>query len=206
VDVTRFAGIAPLDLGFLGMTPEADVWVTVGRLDPQKGPWILFNAVRRLHVNHPTLRLLWAGEGPLRKELQLWIDEHGLNNIIYLLGWRDDIPKLLQAASGFVLASQWEGMPNVILEALAAGLPTISTRVEGVEEIIQQGVTGWLTPVGDSENLATIWSEVLENSILRRQVAIEGQNHVRKNFSWDTMACQYTALYEQLLEQETPPL
>jgi glycosyltransferase involved in cell wall biosynthesis len=203
VDFEKFSLAQPLDLSAWGMTNELDVWVTAGRLDPQKGPYVLFDAVRRLAPTHPRLRLLWAGAGPLRDELQAWIYSQKLQHVIQLIGWQDDLPGLLRAAQGFVLASQWEGMPNVILEALAAGVPTLSTRVEGVEEIIQDGTTGWLAPVGDSVEFARVWSQILDNPERRRSVAVAGQRHVRLNCSWEQMAQRYVALYEQMLQDES---
>lgn len=202
VNAEQFSSLAPLELGAWSITTDADVWVTAGRLDTQKGPWVLFEAVRTLSTAYPRLRLLWAGEGPLRQELQTWIDSHQLQHIIQLIGWRDDLPRLLKAAHGFVLTSNWEGMPNVVLEAMAAGLPTVSTRVEGVAEIIENGVTGWLAPVGDSSEFARIWSQVLDNPKQREQVASAGQRHVRETFSWDEMERRYAGLYEQVLNQD----
>ncbi|MDB5386223.1 MAG: glycosyl transferase group 1 [Planctomycetaceae bacterium] len=199
VDAELFRAATPLDLCSLGLAGDFDTWLTVGRLDPQKGPYDLFESVRKLSPAHPRLRLLWAGEGPLRESLQAWIDTHQLQDVIRLIGWRDDVPRLLRSVQGFVLASRWEGMPNAVLEALAAGLPVVSTRVEGVEEIVQHETTGWLAPVCDSSEFARIWGQVLDAPALRGCVAAAGQRLVMQNFSWDEMVRRYVALYEQLL-------
>ncbi len=200
VDYECFATAAPLDLSRWKISAGDVVWVTVGRLDLQKGPWDLLQAVEKLHPSHPQLKLLWAGEGPLRKEMQQWIASHHLQEVIQLIGWQDDIPGLLRAARGFVLSSHWEGMPNVVLEALAAGLPVISTKVEGVSEIISHGETGWL--VGDAKDFSTGWAQVLMDPAESARIAAAGQQRVREYFTWDAMAGKYMDLYEEILRNE----
>jgi glycosyltransferase involved in cell wall biosynthesis len=199
VDFDRFASAVPLDLRQWNIEPDDQVWLTVGRLDPQKGPWDLLQAVEKLHSTHPRLKLLWAGRGPLQAEMQHWIDSHHLQQTIQLIGWQDNIPGLLKAAHGFVLASHWEGMPNVILEALAAGLPVISTDVEGVAEIIEDDVTGWIVKTGD--DFSHRWDAVLQDSARTENIAAAGQQHVCETFSWDGMARQYMDLYDELLRR-----
>jgi glycosyltransferase involved in cell wall biosynthesis len=202
VDLALFSSAFPFDFQVLGFEEEADVWITVGRLDAQKGPFVLLEAVHKLAPLYPNLRLLWAGAGSLKQEMQEWIEARGLQHVIRLIGWREDVPSLLRASKGFILASQWEGMPNVVLEAMAAGLATITTRVEGVEEIIQNAATGWLAPIGDSVELARVWSDVLEHPELRLQVAAAGQAHVGREFSWEKMVQRYEELYQTLLKQD----
>lgn len=195
VDAERFVSATPLDLRPWNIQADDDVWVTVGRLDPQKGPWILFEALQKLLLTHPRLKLLWAGQGPLKDEMQRWIDDRKLADSIHLIGWQDNIAGLLRAAQGFVLASQWEGMPNVILEAQAAGLPVISTAAEGVAEIILPGETGWIVPVGNAAELARCWDDALNNRDLTQRIAAAGQQRVQQHFTWDTMAERYMAIY-----------
>ncbi len=196
VDFERFSAAAPLDLSSWKIEPEDQVWVTVGRLDPQKGPWDLLTAVEQLHAKHPRLKLLWAGRGPLQADMQQWIDTHQLQNTIHLIGWQDNIPGLLRAARGFVLFSHWEGMPNVVLEALAAGLPVISTNVEGVAEIIDDRQTGWIVKAGD--DFSDRWDAVLQDTENAARVALAGQQQVREHFSWDAMALRYMDLYQEI--------
>lgn len=201
VDFERFATAAPQDLSRWGISADDEVWVTVGRLDPQKGPWDLLTAVQKLHPMHPKLKLLWAGEGPLRNQMQEWINQHGLQEVIRLIGWQEDVPGLLRAADGFVLCSLWEGMPNVVLEAMAAGLPVISTKVEGVSEIITHAETGWLVNRGD--DFSSSWNAVLQEQAAASRVATAGQQRVREHFTWDQMARQYMDLYDEILHNQS---
>ena len=203
VDFDRFANAKPLDLGPWNIKPGDQVWVTVARLDEQKGPWDLLAAVEALHPRHPELKLLWAGTGPLQAALQQWIVAHHLNDVIQLMGWQSDIAGFFKAAQGFVLASRWEGMPNVVLEALAAGLPVIATKVEGVSEIITDGETGWVVapadPTDPIETISARWDAVLRDPQRSITVALAGQQRVRDHFSWDLMAQRYMDLYDDLL-------
>lgn len=196
VDYLTFSAAEPIDLSPWNIEPADQTWVTVGRLDPQKGPWDLLNAVEKLHSTYPRLKLLWAGRGPLQTEMQQWIDDHRLDDTIHLIGWQDNIPGLLKAADGFVLCSRWEGMPNVVLEAMAAGLPVISTNVEGVAEIIDDGTTGWIVKPG--EDFPGRWEVILQDPEALASIAAAGQDKVRRQFSWDVMAAKYMGLYESL--------
>lgn len=198
VDFERFASAAPLDLRQWNVDPDDQVWVTVGRLDTQKGPWDLLKTVQQLRTKHLRLKLLWAGQGPLQTEMQQWIDSHQLQDVIQLIGWQDNIPGLLKAAQGFVLCSHWEGMPNVVLEAQAAGLPVISTNVAGVAEIIEDDQTGWI--VNADEEFSARWDAVLQDPVAAAHIAAAGQQRVREHFSWATMAQRYMELYSELLK------
>lgn len=200
VDFERFSSAAPIDLRAWKVEPTDQIWVTVGRLDPQKGPWDLLHAVQKLRTQHPRLKLIWAGRGPLQEDLQQWIDNHHLQDAIQLIGWQDNIPELLKAAQGFVLCSHWEGMPNVVLEALAAGLPVITTNVEGVAEIIQDGETGWIVKQG--EDFAARWNAVLGDPESAARIAAAGEQRVRDHFTWEVTAQLYMELYEELLESK----
>lgn len=200
VDFDRFATATPQDLSRWKISTDDEVWVTVGRLDPQKGPWDLLNAIQKLHANHPKLKLLWAGEGPLRNQMEKWINLHGLQEVIQLIGWQDDVPGLLRAANGFVLCSRWEGMPNVVLEAMAAGLPVVSTDVEGVSEIIINGETGCI--FRRDEDFADRWDTLLKDRQAATRIGAAAQADVRQRFTWDQMARKYIDLYDEILHRQ----
>src|SRR5262249_18358910 len=135
VDVAKFSTVRPADLSACGIPPGSQTMITVGRLDRQKGLGDLIEAAAQVVPKYPQPHFLLVGEGPERPLLERLIAEKGGSDHIHLAGWRSDVPELLAAGTGLVMASHWEGMPNVVLEAMAAGLPVIATRVEGTTEL-----------------------------------------------------------------------
>lgn len=199
VDVARFEAAAPADLTPFGVPQGSRVLIAVGRLDPQKGLQYLIEAMSGLATREPDLHLLLVGEGPQRTQIETWIHERSLSGRVHLAGWRKDVPELLQAAWCLVLPSLWEGMPNVVLEAMAAGLPVVATRVEGTDELVLDGETGLLVA---SRSASQIESAIaaLGNEFGRAQrLGQNGQNRVKSLFSWEKMVSDYAHLYAALI-------
>lgn len=130
--------------------------VAIGRLAEQKGFSLLIEAVSLLASSHPGLRLVLVGDGPLRPEIETLIAAHGLTAHVALAGWQDEagVQRALAAAQALVLPSFAEGLPMVVMEAMAAGRPVIATAIAGVPELVINGETGWLIPAGDVQALA----------------------------------------------------
>ena len=145
---------------------------------PQKNQKMLIEAFSKIHSNYPEYQLVIYGEGKLRHQLQEQIDLLGLQERISLPGSRSDVLEQIKDASLFVLPSDFEGMPNVLIEAMALGLPCISTDCPcgGPRELIQNGVNGILISVGDVEALACEMSKVLDDSEMS---ALLGKNAVQ---------------------------
>lgn len=118
--------------------------VTVGRLDPAKNHRLLVNAFDRFVKSHPGYRLFIYGEGPLRFEMDKLIVEKGLSDCVFIMGAKKDVYDKILNSTAFVLSSNYEGMPNALIEAMCLGLPCISTRVSGATELIKSGVNGLL--------------------------------------------------------------
>ncbi|MBM4041719.1 MAG: glycosyltransferase, partial [Planctomycetes bacterium] len=137
VDVARFAGRQPAFKARLGLPPSAPLVASVGRLHEQKGMEFLIRAAASLHRSRPDCRFLIVGKGPQEAKLRAAAKNLHLGEAVTFLGHCDDVPSLLRAADVFVLASLWEGMPNVVLEAMATGLPIVATRVEGTVDLIE---------------------------------------------------------------------
>jgi glycosyltransferase involved in cell wall biosynthesis len=116
------------------------------------------------------------------------------------LGRRDDVPEILACCDIAVLPSRAEGLPNAVLEYLAAGLPTIATNVGGNAEILKHGVTGLLVPPGDSDALASALLALLRSPALATQIAANGNKYVQENFSFGRLVKQIEDLYSELLE------
>lgn len=176
---------------------EGSCILTAGRLTEQKDQAMLIRAYARLL---PEERLVICGEGPLRSQLQELIAGLGLTDKIELAGDMTDMPKVLEGAKLFVLPSAFEGMPNALLEAMAAGRCCISTDCPcgGPEMIIDSGVDGLLTPVGDEAALAKAMDSCLQDSGLRRSMAKAARKKA-ESFRPEAVFAQWLAYVEELI-------
>lgn len=199
VDAQRFAHASPADLLPLGISPQAPTVLFVGRLDPQKNPALLVEAAARIIPRRGDVHFVLAGEGPLRESLQQSITEKGLTANVHLTGRRSDVPQLLKASSCLALTSDWEGMPNVVLEAMASGRPVVATDVEGVSEVVSSGVHGLLVPRGSVDSFVGALEQLLDDPDAAERLGIAAQQHVSSCFTWDEMARRYEQLYEELV-------
>lgn len=199
VDADRFRNASPADLCPLGIPAEARVLVCVGRLDPQKAPLFLLESLAEILYTHQCFQLLFVGDGPLKVPLQEKILALELGSQVHLAGWRGDIPEILAAADGLVLGSRWEGMPNVVLEAMAAGLPVITSQVEGVSDLVQPGQTGWSFPLGDASGLKACVREWWNLPELAAACGNNAQALVVESFTWERTVAAYAELYRELL-------
>ncbi|MBI3861746.1 MAG: glycosyltransferase [Planctomycetia bacterium] len=199
VDVSKFTAATPADLGLLGIPPGSETLLTIGRLDRQKGLATLVEAAARVIPKHPNVHFLLVGEGPERGPIENLIQQKGLGTRIHVAGWRSDVPDLLAAGSALVLPSLWEGMPNVVLEAMAAGLPVVATRVEGVAELVREGETGLTVPAESPQELAGAIEKLLGDPEAAWAMGHAGRERAAAEFTWETMTRRYEALYESLL-------
>src|SRR6185503_8111171 len=138
----------------LGLAAGEPVVLTVGSLTSQKAQSVLVDAWAQVARGRPDARLLIAGEGPLRADLERQIAALGLGEAVTLLGARRDAADLMEAADVFVLSSVREGLSITLLEAMRAGRPAVATRIGGNGEAIAEGETGLLVPMRDAEALA----------------------------------------------------
>ena len=206
IDLARFdraaAGSSREDvLGSLGLESQRPVVLCVARLHPQKGHAHLLEALPLLLPEHPRLTLLLAGEGALRGELEGHTAVLGLEGHVRFLGVRDDVPALMKACDVFVLPSLWEGLPNSVLEAMAAGLPIVATRVDGTTEAVQDGATGLLVPPGDPSALAGALAEVLREPERAKAMAARGREVAETDFSLEDTISRFEAVYRTTLSE-----
>ncbi len=200
VDVKRFASAEPADLTTFGVPPDARTILSVGRLDEQKNPIGLLRSFASIAQTQPLAHLLFVGHGREEAALRAAAAELKLQSRVHLAGWQADVPGIMQACELFVLASNWEGMPNVLLEAGATGIPIVSTRVEGAEEIITSGESGVLVGISQPQELADAIGECLDDPAAARIRAGRLQVSVAEGFTWNSVVAAYSELYESLLQ------
>jgi glycosyltransferase involved in cell wall biosynthesis len=172
---------------------------TAGRLVELKGIEYLLSAASALRHDFPNLRLEIAGSGPLREKLESVASQTGLGDRVKFLGWIDDIQSILPRWDIFVMPSLEEGFPIAALDAMAAGLPVVATRVGGVPELIEDGTTGWLVPPRDIESLGSRLRVLLSDRELRVRMGAAGYARIRDHFSTAHMTKNFAQLYEELL-------
>jgi len=200
VDTKRFHSVDPkATREALGLHEGELVIGAAGRLTRVKGFDTLVDAVRRLRSSGMRPRLLIAGEGPERNNLQSQILGAGLEGQIQLLGLRDDLATLYSGFDIFALSSHREGSPSVVLEAMASECPVVATAVGGVTEIIKDGESGILVPPGDAQALAESLAQLFGSGSKREQFAKQGRARVREKFDLEGITRQYEALYTSLL-------
>ena len=175
IDPARYAGPAQ-EMG-------QDI-LFVGRLAAVKGLPVLFDALKSALTVRPDLRLTLIGDGPDRKQLEAEVKDMGLSRAVTFAGYKDqsEVAKALKASDLLVLPSFAEGVPVVLMEAMAAGKPVVTTRIAGVPELVEDGVSGLLVPPGDSDALATAICAALSDSRTHARMGAAGRAKVARDF------------------------
>jgi glycosyltransferase involved in cell wall biosynthesis len=183
------------DLG-LGAAP---VVLSVGRLVTQKAHWRFIRAAAIVLRSRPDVRFLLVGQGPLQAELQRQISAAGLSDSISLTGLRPDARELIARADVLVFSSDWEGLSIAALEALAAGTPVLSTRVQGMSELLAGGA-GATVDLDDGSALGYALLQLLGDEMQRHRMGVAGRAKVAADYSTGAMTSAYERLYRQLIE------
>ncbi|MFK7897271.1 MAG: glycosyltransferase family 4 protein [Myxococcota bacterium] len=176
-------------------------FVSVGRLTPQKGPLVLLEAFSRLLESGVKANLVMAGDGELREIVDARIKALGLEEHVRITGWVDEatVRSLLNESRCFVLPSFAEGLPVVIMEALALQRPVLSTYVAGIPELVRPGENGWLVPAGDVAQLTEALKRVVETPASElREMGAAGADRVRAEHSVATEAAKIDKLLRAL--------
>ena len=182
-----------------GLSADAVVFTCVGRLEPQKNPLLLLQAFAELKDSHAHLVL--SGEGSLRERLQTYAQAHKLCDRVHLIGKQDNVPSVLAASDVFVLSSNWEGNPLAVMEAMAAGLPVIATRVGGVPELVQSGDQGLLVQAGDRMVFAAAMKTLLCDAETRQAMGRAAQTRAMREFKVERMVEGYANLYREMVQK-----
>jgi glycosyltransferase involved in cell wall biosynthesis len=182
----------------LGLKDEF-LWLAVGRLEPVKDYPTLLEAMKKAGGN---ARLVVLGEGPQRLHLMQLAERLGLQRRVQFVGFDAEVRCWMQAADGLVLASRYEGLPMVLLEAGACGLPAVATDVAGTREVIVNGETGWLACAEGPDALVAVMARLMRvSSAERRAMGERARRSVVERFSLETVLDRWEAIYSELLER-----
>jgi glycosyltransferase involved in cell wall biosynthesis len=210
IDTDRMQNVAPGTRESLrralGLGDEF-VWLAVGRFEDAKDYPNMLRGFAQVHARHPQVVLLLVGRGSLQPETEALTQSLGLAAAVKFLGVRRDVPEVMSATDGYVMSSAWEGMPMVLLEAAAAGLPIVATRVGGNQEVVRDEETGFLVPARDPEALARAMSRLMGLSVTqRRSMGNQGQEHVRVNYGLNRVAERWEQVYWDAMARKGLPL
>jgi starch synthase (maltosyl-transferring) len=205
IDPQQFDLAEPVPRASIGIPDEAHLALWIGRLDPQKGLPDLLAAAEKVIVQRPAWYLALAGDGPQRGWLLQQLAElPQLREKVRVLGRRDDIAGLLKSADVLVNTSLWEGMPNAVLEAMAAGRPIIGTAVQGTEDLVVPGQTGWLVPSRELTALSSALIQAADSPETCRQFGQAGRIRVEQHFSLAATIEAYERLWSRVLGLQLP--
>ena len=185
-----------------GFAPDAPMLLFAGRLAPQKAVEDLLAAIDVLQHVRPDLRALIVGDGPLREKLEELVFAFRLTHAVKFLGHRNDVPRLLAASDLLVLPSLYEGLPNVVLEAMRFRKPVVATAAPGTTEVVAHGVTGLLVPMKKPTALAQAIREVIEDHAMATGMGNAGRLRVETEFGVATMVERFASLYERLAREK----
>jgi colanic acid/amylovoran biosynthesis glycosyltransferase len=182
--------------------------VCVGRICEQKGQLLLVNAFNLLAKKGIAFELVLAGDGEMRGEIESLIAQYGLEKHVTITGWisSEKVREQILAARALVLPSFAEGLPVVIMEALALRRPVLTTYVAGIPELVRDGESGWLFPAGDVEELARVLEEFLATSLTQLEaMGNAGYQRVIERHSIDTEAAKLSQLFDDAIQIDTAP-
>jgi glycosyltransferase involved in cell wall biosynthesis len=177
------------------------LFVCVARFAPQKNHSLLLKAFAQGPASDPKAHLVLVGEGVLREQLEEQAKSLGLAGQVHFLGLRTDIPDVLGAMDVFVLSSDWEGNPLSVMEAMASGLPIVSTAAGGVADLVESGKQGLIVPLGDVQGFSGAMISLLRNQEARQRLGLAAARRARQSYDVSTMVRAYEELYDSVFHQ-----
>jgi sugar transferase (PEP-CTERM/EpsH1 system associated) len=188
----------------LQLSPDTRVVMNIGGLRPVKDHPTLLRAFARIHEKLPETRLLIVGTDMgrgIQSDLEKLAEELGIRKVIQFTGVRTDVPQLLALCDVYVNSSVFEGMSNTILEAMAARKPVIATAVGGNPELVQHGVTGFLVPPKNDQQLAERLEQLLTDPALSRKLGSAGRGEIERHYTMSRRIHAHTDLYQELFSR-----
>jgi glycosyltransferase involved in cell wall biosynthesis len=197
IDPAPYAAAAPAARAALGVPADAPLAALVGLIYEAKGQDLALRALARPGCEG--LHLALAGDGERRADCEALARELGVAARAHFLGWRDDVPALLAASDFLMLPSRWEGMPYILLEAFAAGLPAVAARVDGTRALVREGETGFGAPIGDAEALGEAAARMVAlGPDARARMGARGRELVLAHHTLESMVGGLCAVYEEV--------
>ncbi len=176
--------------------------LNVGGLRPVKNQRLFLRTCLRLGRRFDDLAFVLCGDGDQRQPLEAYAAQLGLGDRCHFLGLQSDVAPVFAAAALLIQSSDWEGLPNVVMEAMAAGVPVVATDAGGTRELIKDGVHGFLVPVGDENALVDRAEKVLADPVLAARLAAAAQEEIDSRFSIREVVRQYETLLERLVAEK----
>jgi glycosyltransferase involved in cell wall biosynthesis len=201
IDAERFTTLDPAyeaKLRRLFRTPPARVVAAAGRLSPEKGFEVFAEAAALVRRHDTSIGFVVFGDGPCRERVARRAAAGGLDGSFVLAGFRADLDQFLPFFDLFVLPSYTEGLPNVVLESFAAGVPVVATAVGGTPEVVEDGASGYLVPAGDPQALADRILDALSSEDHLRDMGLHGRQCVVDRFTFAAQARRYRVLFGEL--------
>ncbi|MHA1902705.1 MAG: N-acetyl-alpha-D-glucosaminyl L-malate synthase BshA [Candidatus Thorarchaeota archaeon] len=181
--------------------PEEKILLHVSNFRPVKRVVDIVEIMRIIVDHHPRTRLIIAGDGPTRIEVERKIEELDLCNNVHLLGVKSNIQQIMCSADIFLLNSKLEGMPLVLLEAMSCKLPVVTTPAGGIPELVRPGKDGVVTKGFEQEEYAQAVIDLLESDQYRKRVAEGGRKRVEESFSAEKIVSKYEKVFEQVIQK-----
>lgn len=175
--------------------------VAVFRVQKRIDEWL--RVARRVAEANPAARFVLVGDGPLRSDIEGWIQEAGLSDVVILPGLQENVGEWLACMDVFLTTSVFEGLPLALLEAMVSRTPVVATAVGGVAEVVRHGDNGYLLPFGSTSEQAAFVVELLDHRDLRDALGRAGRNTVVERFGIGRMAAELAGVYEEILQEQT---
>ena len=188
----------------LGLPAGVPIITTVGRLTAIKQHRLFLDTIKRVLVKHPNAVAVIAGDGELWNDLNAYAATEGIADRVKMMGWRRDLPTIYAATDVFLLTSRNEGTPVALIEAMASGVPGVSTDVGGVKDVMGDTDTGRTAAFGDADGLARSIDELLASPALRGEMGARARTRVLAHYDINRLVGDIATLYRELLADTTP--
>jgi glycosyltransferase involved in cell wall biosynthesis len=193
VNIEKFSKAKDIDRKELGLGKNDFVIMYAGLIVPRKGIDVMLKVTKRLVRKQKNTKLLLVGEGPSKNKYEKMAESMGISKNVVFAGWRKDIPQVMKTANVLILPSRGEGLPGIVMEAMASGLPVVASNIPCIPDLIEEGVSGFLCTMNDVNCFA---KKVMESKKHSDSVKKNAFNKI-KNFRWEKLLDKYKKMYSK---------